>query len=94
MPAAPATQPNPNMGTRRMLRHRPILLTSRASIDGLQIPVTEVKKKAPKSCGRKPALAAALATAFSPSSVAVRIQCRLASPQLFIVRYSLLGMER
>src|SRR5215469_4629642 len=42
MPAAPATQPSPNIGMRLMFGDNPIRLIKRASIEGLAIPVTDV----------------------------------------------------
>ena len=55
MPAAPATQPRPKIGTRLRSLRRPRRLISRASIDGVAMPVTVTKKSASMSATREAA---------------------------------------
>jgi len=55
MPAAPATHPKPKIGTRRMFAGSFMRLMSRASIEGLEMPVTEVKNSAPRELDSRPA---------------------------------------
>jgi len=67
-PAAPATQPSPKIGTRLMLRLRPIWFTSFASIEGLATPLIETKKNAEGSFSESPARVSAWQIASRPSS--------------------------
>ena len=51
MPAAPATQPNPNSGTRLMSSRKPTRAAIRASSEGTASPVTVVEKMMSTSSG-------------------------------------------
>ena len=77
-----------------MFGESPIRLINKASIEGLEIPVTEVKNNAPKSFGANPEWCRARQRACSPSSCATLIQASLAWPQVVIFEYSSAGSAR
>src|SRR5918992_1430911 len=60
MPAAPAAQPRPQIGIRRVCSERPRRKISFASRDGVETPVVETKKIAPTFSGSTPALSHAV----------------------------------
>ena len=69
-------------------------LISRASMEGLEMPVTDTKNIAPISASATPALASARQMAVDPSSSAVSIQRSFALPQVSIPRYASIGSTR
>ena len=73
MPATPATQPSPKMGTRFTSGRSPSRFTSRASMLGVASPVMLVKQSTSMSFNCRPAFSTAARTATSPSRVASRI---------------------
>ena len=72
MPAAPATQPSPNTGTRFTSSRRPRRATSRASMLGAPIPVTVTDITTSTSAGVSPAPSSAWRTAASARSTPTR----------------------
>jgi hypothetical protein len=70
MPAAPAEQPRPQIGTRRVCSERPSRKINFESREGVENPVVETKKTAPTSSGSAPILSRALVAAFSERSSA------------------------
>ena len=81
-PAAPATQPSPKMGVRLTSGRSPSRFISRASSDGVAIPVTVTKKRWSTSRGRSPArIEGAARTACSPTSSDTRWKASLRSAE-------------
>ena len=68
----------PEIGTRLILSGSPMRLMSRASMEGLQIPVMETKKMAPRRFEEIPDRSSARVSACSPRSCATSIQWLLA----------------
>ena len=73
-PAAPATQPSPNSGTRLTSGRNPTRVASRASKVGTASPVTVVEKTISTSAGLTLAASNAESSARSPSSRAVSMK--------------------
>ena len=94
MPAAPATQPRPKIGVRFTRAGSRRRFISRASIDGVAMPVTVTKNSASMSSGVNPALAIAARTASAPTSSATRIQASFAWPHVASRSYSSIGSAR
>src|SRR5271167_2450868 len=78
-PAAPATQPSPNSGTRLTSGRKPTRVASRASRVGTANPVTVVEKTMSTSEGLTLAASNAESSARSPSSSAVSMKIWFAS---------------
>ena len=91
MPAAPATHPSPKIGMRFRFTGSRIRFISRASTDGLAMPVTDTKKIAPRALLSSPARSSAVPRHSSLRSTATRIQWLLAVPQLVSPGYSSIG---
>ena len=81
MPAAPATQPRPKIGTRRTSGRRPSRPAMRASSDGTAMPVTVVVTIKSTSLGCRPASSRAPDRAAQPSSTACSMKRSLVSPK-------------
>ncbi len=78
MPAAPATQPSPTIGTRRTSGRSPISEAIRASSDGTASPVTVADTIRSTSVGVRSAALSASTTARAPSSTACAMKRSLA----------------
>ena len=74
MPEAPATQPRPNDGIRFTSGRSPSFDTSSPSMDGAEMPVTEVNRMKSTSAGRRPHCSRAARMARSPSRVATSMK--------------------
>ena len=79
VPAAPATQPRPKEGMRFTSGRSPSRDTSRASIEGAAMPVTDVNITKSTSGASRPAAARAVRSARSARSVATSMKMSLDS---------------